>query len=161
MSESHQRQLLLFGDNPGRFLHGYSRDFQKDFNAILRRQYNQKRGLANVVYQQYIADKEHVHMNSTCWVTLTSYVKHLGRSGKCVIDETEKGWYVTWVVKDQDVLDKEAALAKKNKLAMDYDERQREYIAAQIEKAKEQSTLDEEEFEATDLLKAEDEQLKL
>merc|ERR1711997_604493 len=47
-SESHQRQLLLFGENPGRFLHGYSRDFQKDFNAILRRQYNQKRVLANL-----------------------------------------------------------------------------------------------------------------
>ena len=127
----------------------------------MRRQYPEKRVHVNVVYQQYIADKEHVHMNSTCWVTLTSYVKHLGRSGKCVIDETEKGWYVTWVVKDQDTLDKEAALNKKNKLNMDYEERQKEYIEAQIEKAKHQSTLDEAEFEATDLLKAEDEQLKL
>jgi len=161
MSESHQRQLLLFGENSGKYLSGYSKDFEKAYTDILRRQYPEKRVHANVVYQQYINDKDHIHMNSTCWVTLTSFVKHLGRSGKCVIDETEKGWYVTWVVKDQDVLDKEAALAKKNKLAMDYDERQREYIAAQIEKAKEQSTLDEEEFEATDLLKAEDEQLKL
>jgi len=161
MSESHQRQLLLFGENSGKYLSGYSKDFEKAYTDILRRQYPEKRVHANVVYQQYINDKDHVHMNSTCWVTLTSFVKHLGRSGKCVIDETEKGWYVTWVVKDQDVLDKEAALAKKNKLAMDYDERQREYIEAQIEKAKEQSTLDEEEFEATDLLKAEDEQLKL
>ena len=52
-------------------------------------------------------------------------------------------------------------MAKKDKLNKDYDERQREYIEAQIEKAKEQSTLDEGEFEATELLKAEDEQLKL
>jgi len=89
-SESHQRQLLLFGDNPGRFLHGYSRDFEKTFNTILRRQYNGKRVHANVVYQQYISDKNHVHMNATCWVTLTSYVKHLGRTGKCEIDETDK-----------------------------------------------------------------------
>jgi len=161
MSESHQRQLLLFGENSGKYLSSYSKDFEKGFNDILRRQYPEKRVHVNVVYQQYIADKEHVHMNSTCWVTLTSYVKHLGRSGKCVIDETEKGWYVTWVVKDQDTLDKEAALNKKNKLNMDYEERQKEYIEAQIEKAKHQSTLDEAEFEATDLLKAEDEQLKL
>merc|ERR1712079_746980 len=105
--------------------------------------------------------RDHVHMNSTCWVTLSSFVKHLGRTGKCVIDETEKGWYVTWVVKDQDTLDKEATLAKKNKLNMDYEERQKAYIDSQIGKAKEQSTLDEEEFEATELLKAEDEQLKL
>ena len=94
-------------------------------------------------------------------MTLTSFVKHLGRSGQCEIDETEKGWYVTWMVKDQDTLDKEAALAKKDKLSKDYEERQREYIEAQIEKAKQQSTLDEEEFEATDLIKAEDEQVKL
>jgi len=160
MSEAHQRQLLLFGENTGKYLSGYSKDFEKGFNDILRRQYPDKRVHINVVYQQYIADKEHVHMNSTCWVTLTSYVKHLGRSGKCVIDETEKGWYVTWVVKDQDYLDREAALNKKNKLNMDYEERQKEYIEAQIEKAKSQSNNDE-EFEATDLLKAEDEQLKL
>ena len=100
-------------------------------------------------------------MNSTCWVTLTSYVKHLGRTGKCVIDETEKGWYVTWVVKDQDTLDRENALAKKNKLNMDYEERQKEYIEAQIEKAKRESNFDDAEFEATDLLKGEDEQVKL
>merc|ERR1712226_859983 len=133
----------------------------KGFNDILRRQYNERRVHANVVYQQYISDKEHVHMNSTCWVTLTSFVKHLGRSGQCEIDETEKGWYVTWIVKDQDTMDKEAALAKKDKLNKDYEERQKEYIEAQIEKAKQQSTLDEEEFEATDLIKAEDEQVKL
>jgi DNA/RNA-binding protein KIN17 len=46
-------------------------------------------------------------MNATCWVTLTSFVKHLGRSGKCVIDETEKGWFVTWVEKDMEQLEYE------------------------------------------------------
>jgi len=161
MSEAHQRQLLLFGENTGKYLHSYSKDFEKGFNDILRRQYNEKRVQANVVYQQYIADKEHVHMNSTCWVTLTSFVKHLGRSGKCIIDETEKGWYVTWVLKDQDTLDKEKKAAKKEKMFKDDEEKVKDYIDAQIEKAKEQSTLNEADFEATELLKAEDEQLKL
>ena len=105
--QAHQRQLLLFGENTGKYLHSYSKDFEKAFTDILKRQYNEKRVQINVVYQQYIGDKEHVHMNSTCWVTLTSFVKHLGRTGKAVIDETEKGWYVTWVQKDQDTLDKE------------------------------------------------------
>ena len=152
---------MLFGENTGKYLSGYSKDFEKAFNDILRRQYNGKRVHANQVYQQYIADKEHVHMNSTCWVTLTSYVKHLGRSGKCEIDETEKGWYITWVDKDQATLDREASTAKKNKLTMDYEERQREYIDAQIEKAKRESNFDDAEFEATELIKAEDEQVKL
>jgi len=161
MSEAHQRQLLLFGENTGKYLHSYSKDFEKAFTDILKRQYNEKRVQANVVYQQYIGDKEHVHMNSTCWVTLTSFVKHLGRTGKAIIDETEKGWYVTWVQKDQDTLDKEKKAAKKEKMVKDDEEKVRDYIDAQIEKAKSQSTLDEAEFEATELLKAEDEQLKL
>ena len=74
---------------------------------ILKRQYPGKRVHANVVYQQYIGDKEHLHMNATCWVTLTSFVKHLGRTGKCVIDETEKGWFVTWVEKDMEQMEYE------------------------------------------------------
>ena len=74
-SETHQRQLLLFGEDSGSYLKQYSKDFEKGFNDILKRQYNERRVYANVVYQQYISDKEHVHMNSTCWVTLTSYVK--------------------------------------------------------------------------------------
>jgi len=161
MSEAHQRQLLLFGENTGKYLHSYSKDFEKAFTDILKRQYNEKRVQINVVYQQYIGDKEHVHMNSTCWVTLTSFVKHLGRTGKAVIDETEKGWYVTWVQKDQDTLDKEKKAAKKERMVKDDEEKVRDYIDVQIELAKTQSTIDESEFEATELLKTDDEQLKL
>jgi len=160
MSESHQRQLLLFGDNPGKYLHSYSRDFEKAFNDILRRQYNEKRVQANVVYQQYISDKQHVHMNSTCWVTLTSFVRHLGRTGKAIIDETEKGWYITWCLKDPETEAKEKRAAKKEKMAKDDEERIKEYIDAQIEKAKLQAKNDR-EFMATELLKSEDESLIL
>ena len=160
MSESHQRQLLLFGDNPGKYLHSYSRDFEKAFNDILRRQYNEKRVHANVVYQQYISDKQHVHMNSTCWVTLTSFVRHLGRTGKAIIDETEKGWYITWCLKDPETEAREKRAAKKEKMAKDDEERIKEYIDAQIEKAKEQAKNDR-EFMATELLKSEDENLIL
>ena len=86
---------MLFGESAGSYLAGYSKDFEKGFNDILKRQYNERRVKANVVYQQYIADKEHVHMNSTVWVTLTSYVKHLERTKKCIVEDTEKGWYVS------------------------------------------------------------------
>ena len=56
-----------------------------------------KRVRANQVYQEYIADKSHLHMNSTRWVTLTEFVKHLGRSGIAKVDETEKGWFLAWI----------------------------------------------------------------
>ena len=151
---------MLFGENPGRFLHGYSRDFEKSFNDILRRQFNGKRVHANVVYQQYISDKNHVHMNATCWVTLTSYVKHLGRTGKCEIDETDKGWFVTWVHKDPEEELREQKAAKKEKMAKDDEERIKDYIDAQIEKARLQAKIDQ-EFMATELQKSEEETIIL
>jgi hypothetical protein len=52
-----------------------------------------KRVKANTVYQEFIQDKHHQHMNSTRWVTLTEFVKHLGRTGVARVDETEKGWF--------------------------------------------------------------------
>jgi hypothetical protein len=36
-------------------------------------------------------DRHHVHMNSTTWVTLTQYVKYLGREGLCKVDQDEDG----------------------------------------------------------------------
>ena len=159
-SESHQRQLLLFGDNPGKYLASYSQAFAKDFNAILRRQFNQKRVLANTVYQIYISDKNHVHMNATCWVTLTSYVKHLERIGYCDVEDSEKGWYITWKLVDPAEELRLAKLAKKEKLELDDEERVQEYINGQIEKAKAQSK-SYSEYMATKLLKSEDEVLLL
>jgi DNA/RNA-binding protein KIN17 len=52
---------------------------------------------ANQVYQEYIQDKHHLHMNSTRWVTLTEFIKHLGRTGVARVDDTEKGWFIAWV----------------------------------------------------------------
>jgi len=159
-SESHQRQLLLFGENPAEYLSSYSKDFEKGYSDILKRQYPGKRVHANVVYQQYIGYKEHVHMNSTCWVTLTSFLKHLGRTGKAICDETEKGWFITWIEKDQETLEYEARVNKKDKMVKDDEEKVREYIEAQIEKAKADQK-NNETSEATELNKADDEIVKL
>lgn len=40
-------------------------------------------------------------MNSTKWLTLTEFVKYLGKEGKCRVDETPKGWFISLIQKDQ------------------------------------------------------------
>ena len=40
-----------------------------------------KRVHNNIIYNEYIGDREHVHMNSTQWETLTDFTKWLGREG--------------------------------------------------------------------------------
>ena len=57
------------------------REFLDDFMELLRRKCGTKRVHANVVYQEYIADRNHTHMNATQWETLTDFVKWLGREG--------------------------------------------------------------------------------
>lgn len=53
-----------------------------------------------MVYNEFIADRNHVHMNSTKWYTLTEFVKYLGREGLCKVDETPKGWYISLIHRD-------------------------------------------------------------
>ena len=42
-----------------------------------------------------------MHMNSTKWYTLTEFVKYLGRTGQCKVEETEKGWFITLIHRDE------------------------------------------------------------
>ena len=70
-SEAHLRQMEIFGQNQGRFISGYSEEFQRDFLNLMAISHRNSRVAANVVYNEYIANKQHVHMNSTRWTTLT------------------------------------------------------------------------------------------
>ena len=100
-SEGHKRQMDVFGQNPGRVIEGYSEEFEATFLEHLRRSHPFSRVSANVVYNEYINDRNHIHMNSTRWLTLSEFVKYLGREGKCKVDETPKGWYISYVHKDE------------------------------------------------------------
>ena len=136
-SESHQRQLLIFAENPGKFLGSFSHEFERDFMHLLKRSHGTKRVKANRVYQEYIADKEHVHMNATKWETLTGFIHYLGRTGKVVVDESEEGWWITWIDRDPETIARQDAIAKKEKMAKDDEERLAEFIRQQVAKAAE------------------------
>jgi len=60
------------------------REFKDGYLELLRRQFGKRRVKGNQVYQDYINDKHHVHMNSTQWETLTDFIKWLGREGTVI-----------------------------------------------------------------------------
>ncbi|KAJ2917011.1 hypothetical protein MD484_g3423, partial [Candolleomyces efflorescens] len=134
-SESHLRQMLVVGENAGSHIASFSSQFQSGFVSVLSRRFGTKRVLANRVYQEYISDKSHLHMNATRWVTLTEFVKHLGRTGVARVDETEKGWFIAWIDNSPQALAKQEASIKKERLTMSDEQRERQLIAEQIEKA--------------------------
>lgn len=135
MSESHQRQMQIFGQNPDRIVSGYSEEFEQNFLDLMKRSHRFSRVAATVVYNEFINDRHHVHMNSTQWATLTEFVKHLGRTGKCKVDETPKGWFITYIDRDSEALFKEKMKNKRIKLDMVEEEKHEREIQKQIENA--------------------------
>ncbi|XP_059056596.1 DNA/RNA-binding protein KIN17 [Achroia grisella] len=146
MSESHQRQLLLFADNASKYIDQFSKEFSDGYLELLKRQFGTKRVNANKVYQDYISNRDHLHMNATQWETLTEFVKWLGREGKCVVDETEKGWFVAYIDRDPAAVAAQEAKAKKEKMDKDDQERMLEFIEKQVERGKKGTSSNETEY---------------
>lgn len=86
------------------------------------------------VYQEYIHDRNHTHMNSTQWETLTEFVKWLGKEGHCVVDETEKGWFIQYIDRDPEAIRRQEAINKKERMDLDDEERRSRFIQQQIER---------------------------
>jgi DNA/RNA-binding protein KIN17 len=135
MSESHQRQMLLVAANPGRYVHSFSDQFKKDFLSLLSRAHGTKRVFANKVYQEYIAHKEHIHMNATRWNSLTEFCKSMGREGILRVDETERGLHIAWVDNSPKALARQAAIQKMDRAKKDDEERDLQLLKEQVEKA--------------------------
>lgn len=135
MSESHQRQMQVFGQNPNRIIDGYSEEFEQEFLEHMKRSHRFSRIAATVVYNEYIADRHHIHMNSTQWATLTEFVKYLGRTGKCKVEETPKGWFITYIDHDSETLFKEKMKNKRLRADLAEEEKQEREIKKQIERA--------------------------
>ena len=86
-------------------------------------------------------------MNATKWTSLTGLCKFLGRTGKVVADETEKGWFITYIDRDPDTIARQEAQAKKQKMEKDDQERVTHFIEKQVEKGKKEG--DEDDAEPT------------
>ncbi|KAK9683286.1 hypothetical protein RND81_10G129000 [Saponaria officinalis] len=135
MSESHQRQMEIFGQNPDRIVDGYSEEFEELFLEHMRRSHRFSRIAATVVYNEYIADRHHVHMNSTKWLTLTEFVKYLGRTGKCKVEETAKGWFISYIDRDSETVFKNRLKEKRVRAELVDEEKKEREILKQIERA--------------------------
>eukprot|EP00061_Rhincodon_typus_P013545 g39980.t1 len=96
-----------------------------------------KRVHNNVVYNEYISHREHVHMNATMWETLTDFTKWLGREGYCKVDETPKGWYIQYIDRDPETICRQQELEKKKKQELDDEERNAKFIEELVRRGKE------------------------
>jgi DNA/RNA-binding protein KIN17 len=139
-SEGHVRQMLLVGENAHRYVADFSRQFMSDFLQLLRSTHGEKRVNANHFYaSQYISKKDHVHMNSTRWKTLTEFITFLGYEGICRVENTEKGWFVAWIDNSPEALKKRDANLKRERLEKGEADREDRLVREQIERAKQEA----------------------
>lgn len=136
-SDSHKRQMMVFGEAPDRVIEGFSEEFEESFLELLRRSHPFSRVAAKNVYNDFIADKHHIHMNATKWLTLTEFVKHLGKTGKCRVDETPKGWFISLIQTDPMAELSTERRLKRDRAEREEEERHQRALQAQIERAAE------------------------
>jgi len=106
----------------------FSQEFEESYLEALSRLHGTKRVPANQVYQELICNKTHIHMNATKWDSLTTFVKYLGKKGICLVDETEKGWFVQWI--DREYMLRREELEKARKEEVEEEVRQQRLMAA-------------------------------
>ncbi|EXJ79987.1 retrograde regulation protein 2 [Capronia epimyces CBS 606.96] len=147
-TESHVRQMQLIGEDPRKAINDFSNQFLRDFIQLLRTGHGEKKVNMNQFYQEYISNKEHIHMNSTKWASLTEFAKYLGREGICRVYEDEKndgrpgasGLLISWIDNSPDALRRQEALKKKERQDRGDEEREQRMIQEQIRRAKRDGT---------------------
>ncbi len=164
-SESHVRKIQAIGtEGSQRVISDYSRDFQRDFIQLLRTSHNTKPVHINHFYQQYIADKQHVHMNATRWPSLTEFAKHLGREGICRVEDNDKGLHIAWIDSSPEALRRQEAIRKKERQDKGDEEREQQQIRVQIKRAEVEAEVkarSEEDEEARELKREGDARITL
>ena len=169
-SESHVRNMMLIGEDPRKAINEYSNQFLSDFIKLLRTGHGEKKINVNHFYQEYISNKEHVHMNATRWASLTEFAKHLGRERICRVEEEEAdengrggGLMISWIDNSPEALRRQDASRKKERQDRGDEEREWRGIKEQIARARKDG-LDEEEEEREEarmLQRKEGEKIKL
>jgi len=116
----------------------------RDFIQLLRTGHGEKKVNVNHFYQEYISNKQHVHMNATKWTGLTDFAKYLGREGICRVEEDDKndgragasGLTISWIDNSPEALRRQDALKKKERQDRGDEEREQRMIQEQIRRAK-------------------------
>lgn len=130
---AHQRQLVLFAQSPEMFVERFSNAFMDGFLDILRQRYGSNPVAANALYQDYIKDRQHIHMNSTQWVTLTEFVKDLGRRGICRVEDRDGSWWLTYI--DRATLERREKAAELERARLEEEEYRERLILRKMQDA--------------------------
>src|SRR5579871_4735566 len=156
-SESHVRKIQTVSEDTRKAISDYSQQFHNDFIRLLRTSHVEKAVHINQFYQEYIRDKNHIHMNASRWHSLTEYGKYIGREGICRVTENEKGMFIAWIDNSPEALQRRDVVRRKERQDRGDEIREQKQLEAQIARA--QQSLKEKEAEQVASPKDENEEV--
>ena len=129
LSESHMKNMKHFSQHKGSIIASNSQIFSSGFIRILAHRHSTNRVHSNLVYQEYIADKSHIHLSGTRWGGLREFCFYLDRNGIAKVEETDKGIFLTWI--DNNLQDKLQKEKETRKLKADRTDQERDEVVLQ------------------------------
>ncbi|CCH43010.1 DNA/RNA-binding protein [Wickerhamomyces ciferrii] len=147
-SESHLKRIKQVDSS---VIDDFSKQFQSQFLANLRSHHGDKSINANRFYNQLIQQKDHIHLNSTKWSSLSQFLQDIGKQGLInvnVVDESDQslnGVDISYVNNSSDEITRQNNLKKHSE-----DEKAEEHLSMkllkdQIKKGEELRSKEEEE----------------
>lgn len=114
-SESHVKKMLQAGSDGGATINKFSKQFQHDFVSLLRMSHGDKPIGANRFYNEYIQNKDHVHMNATRWSSLAAFCQSLASQGILKVDDTPEGMVISWIDTSTEAASRKQAMEQKER----------------------------------------------
>ncbi|KAK3359389.1 domain of Kin17 curved DNA-binding protein-domain-containing protein [Lasiosphaeria hispida] len=167
-SPSHMQKALDAGQNFKKVEESFSEAFLSEFVSQLRTGHGEKSVQANRFYQEVIARKDHVHLNSTRWHSLTDFVKYLAKESMCRVEEKEgEGLFIAWIDDSPEAMRRREAVRRKEMQDKGDEEREQMILRAQIKRAQKDAETrgvalnqEDEEAKARELKREEGEKVK-
>lgn len=164
-SESHMRRALDAGQNFKGVQEEYSKEFLTEFMSLLKTAHGEKSIHANKFYQEVISRRDHIHLNSTKWHSLTDFVKYISREGIVRAEEKEDGIFIAWIDDSPEAMKRREAVRRKEMQDKGDEEREQMLLREQIKRAQKAAEAkgdgQGEEEEARELKREEGEKIKL
>lgn len=86
-SESHLKKMSQVDS---KVINDYSKQFQDQFISSLRTYHGEKSINANRFYNQLIQQKDHIHLNSTKWSSLSQFIQDIAKQGLINVKVTDE-----------------------------------------------------------------------
>ena len=82
--------MMDFHEDPAKFIERFSKEFENKFLEVFEQRFGYSNFVQiNNVYNEYIKDAHHTHLNATKWSSISDFADYLADSNRCELKKEE------------------------------------------------------------------------